>query len=62
MYGNVRDDPEQHRITLTSVQKLTQDFFDNFPKVNDPTILEFMGTFSAWIRIPNHQVLRCGWF
>ena len=31
--------PEQHRITLTSVQKWTQDFFDNFPKVNDPTIL-----------------------
>ena len=41
----MRDDPEQHRITLTSVQKWTQDFFDNFPKVNDPTILEFMATF-----------------
>ena len=32
-----------HRITLTSVQKWTKDFFDNFPKVNNPTILEFYG-------------------
>ena len=47
MHGNIRDDPEQHQITLTCVQKLTQDFFDNFPKVNDPTILEFMAMFSA---------------
>ena len=55
MHGNVRDDPVQHQITLTSVHKITQDFFDNLPKVNDPTILEFIAMFSAWIR-----VLRCG--
>ena len=30
------------------------------PKVNDPTILEFMAMFSAWIRLPDDQVLRCG--
>ena len=36
--------------------KWTQDF----PKVYDPTILEFMATFSAWIRVTNHRVLRCG--
>ena len=33
MHGNVRDDPEQHRITLTSAQKWSQDFFERFPKV-----------------------------
>ena len=32
----------------------------DFPKVNDPTISEFMATFSAWIRVPDHRVLRCG--
>ena len=32
----------------------------DFPKVNDPTISEFMTTFSAWIRVPGHRVLRCG--
>ena len=32
----------------------------DFPKVNDPTISEFMATFSAWIRVPDRQVLRCG--
>ena len=32
MHGNVRDDSEQHRITLTSVQKWTQDFIERFPK------------------------------
>ena len=32
----------------------------DFPKVNDPTISEFMATFSAWIRVPGHRVLRCG--
>ena len=51
MGGNVHDDSKQHRLALTSVQKLTQDFFDNFPKVNDPIILEFMEMFSAWIRL-----------
>ena len=32
VHGNVRDDPEQHWITLTSVQKWTQDFFERFSK------------------------------
>ena len=32
----------------------------DFSKVNDPTISEFMARFSAWIRVPNHRVLRCG--
>ena len=32
----------------------------DFPKVNDPTIPEFMATFSAWTRVPDHWVLRCG--
>ena len=40
--------------------KMNPRFLWKISQVNEPTISEFMATFSAWIRVPGHRVLRCG--
>ena len=61
MHGNVRDDSEQHRITLTSVQKWTQDFFERFPKSEwSYNIGVYGNVLLLLVLVPDHWVLRCG--